>query len=319
MRKLKINFGYFWPSFNNEDNFITRILSLKFKVEISEQPDFYFFTHDYTGKREYLKYRCHRIFLGWENERADWRICDYVLDSDFLPGNSRHKRFPIWAAWNPEKLTKLKNPEPYLVKKKFCCMLVSNPKAKERIEFFNELSKYKKVDSGGKYLNNIGRKVEDKMEFIKDYKFVISFENSSYPGYTTEKIIEPMYANCIPIYWGNPEVALDFNINSFVNVKSVDEYKNVIEKIVDLDQNQGKYLEMALQPWFNNNTVPEEMSEQSLDIFFDFIIDDSKTRKPVATDWRKDKMHKFLIFTNRIKASLKYRLAIRERGFRILL
>ena len=56
------------------------------------------------------------------------------------------------------------------------------------------------------------------MDFIKDYKFVISFENSSYPGYTTQKLIEPMLVNSSPIYWGNKSVGKDFNTKSFINV-----------------------------------------------------------------------------------------------------
>ena len=32
MQTLKINFGYFWPSFKNEDNYFTRILSQKYKI-----------------------------------------------------------------------------------------------------------------------------------------------------------------------------------------------------------------------------------------------------------------------------------------------
>ena len=218
MQTLKINFGYFWPSFNNEDNYFTRILSQKYKLEISENPDFYFFTHPYNGKRDYLKYKCHRIFLGWENQRADWRICDYVLDSDFVSDNPRHKRFPIWAAWNLQKLIELEKRQAFANKKKFCCMLISNAKATERIDFFHELSKYKKVDSAGRHLNNIGRSIDDKMDFIKDYKFVISFENSTYPGYTTEKLIEPMLVNSVPVYWGNPVVEKDFNTRSFINI-----------------------------------------------------------------------------------------------------
>ena len=35
------------------------------------------------------------------------------------------------------------------------------------IDFFHKLNEYKKVDSGGKYLNNIGKPVVDKMDFIK--------------------------------------------------------------------------------------------------------------------------------------------------------
>lgn len=69
---------------------------------------------------------------------------------------------------------------------------------------FEALKKYKKVNSGGRYLNNIGRAVVDKIQFESRHKFSICFENSSYPGYTTEKIIEAFAAKTIPIYWGNP-------------------------------------------------------------------------------------------------------------------
>jgi hypothetical protein len=116
------------------------------------------------------------------------------------------------------QLTAPKNIAAFKSKQKFCCMVVSNAHAKERIRFFEQLSKYKKVDSGGRFLNNIGRSIDEKMEFIKDYRFVISFENSSSPGYTTEKLIEPMLVNSVPIYWGDPEVGRYFNTKIFVNV-----------------------------------------------------------------------------------------------------
>ena len=169
METIKINFGYFWTSFSKVDNFITRVLSRKYQVEISDDPEFYFFTHSYNGKRDYLKYKCHRVFIGWENQRADWRICDYVLDSDFVTNNPRHKRYPLWATWYPEQLLSPKNSDLFQGKTKFCCMLVSNAKAKERIEFFHELSKYKKVDSAGRYLNNIGCSIDNKIDFNEFY------------------------------------------------------------------------------------------------------------------------------------------------------
>ena len=119
MQTIKVNFGDFWPGFSKEENYFTNILRTKYIIELSDDPDFYFFTHPYNGKRDYLKYKCHRIFLGWENERADWNICDYVLDSDFVEGNPRHKRYPIWAGWNMAELTKPKQASHYLLDKKF--------------------------------------------------------------------------------------------------------------------------------------------------------------------------------------------------------
>jgi len=315
LERIKINFGDFWPSFKKEDNFITRILSRQFDIVIADDPDFYFFTYPYNGKRDYLNFKCHRVFIGWENERADWRICDYVLDSDFVSGNPRHKRYPLWVTWGPNELLSPKKANLLTAKSKFCCMLVSNSKAKERIEFFHALSKYKKVDSAGRYLNNIGRNIDNKMDFIKEYKFVISFENSSNPGYTTEKLIEPMFAGSIPIYWGNLKVGQDFNSKSFVNVNDFSSWQQAIEKIIELDSDDEKYKAMLEEPWFINNQIPEEFSDDNLLRFFRFMVQDSKSKKPVATSWINDSTHRLVLYKNRIKGSLYHRLGI-EKGFR---
>ncbi|MDQ2719745.1 MAG: glycosyltransferase family 10 [Bacteroidota bacterium] len=305
MEILKINFGFFWNGFDNQNNFITEQLSKRYRVEISDDPDFYLFTQPYDGKRTYLKYKCHRIFFGWENVRADWHSCDYVLDSDFYANNPRHKRYPIWAAWGVEAFAFAKESNAFKEKKKFCCMLVSNPKAKERIEFFHKLSAYKKVDSAGRYLNNVGYLVDYKMQFIKDYKFVISFENSSYPGYTSEKLIEPMHVNSIPVYWGNPLVQIDFNTKSFINVSDFKSYDEAIEYIIELDKNEDKYLEMAAEPWLNGNRVADAFTEQSFLDFFDFIIKDSKTKKPVAQSLYHRYAHNANFSKNKILWRLK--------------
>jgi hypothetical protein len=296
MQTLKIKFDQLYPGFNPIDNFYTRTLSRRFKVEICDNPDFYFFTHSYFGTENYLNYNCHRIFYGGENARADWNICDYVIDSDFDENNPRHLRFPLWASWNPAQLTRPKKESDFLNKKKFCCMIVSNAKAKERIKFFHELSKYKKVDSGGRFLNNIGFPVANKMEFIRDYKFVMAFENSSYPGYTTEKIIEPMIVNSIPIYWGDPYISKDFNTKSFIHIEDITDYNSAIEQIIEIDNDDEKFLSVVREPWFKENEVPKKLAEDALIDFFEFIIEDSKSRKPVALSFVKRNIHKADLF-----------------------
>jgi hypothetical protein len=300
MQTIKVKFDTFYKGFNTTDNFFTRLLSAKYNVEISDDPDFYFFTHRVYGSKNYLKYKCHRIFWGAENIRADWNICDYVFDSDFYENNPRQKRMPLWAYWGLERINQRKAFDSINDKKKFCCMVVSNPKCQERNEFFQKLSQYKKVDSAGKFLNNIGFPVENKMEFIKDYKFVIAFENSSYPGYTTEKLIEPLLVNSIPVYWGNPEVGKDFNTNSFINIKNVSQFDAAINKIIELDTDDEKYLAMRNEPRFVNSIIPEEFSDKSILEFFDFIIADSKLKKPVATIKMKEFKHYIGLFKDRL-------------------
>jgi len=56
--------------------------------------------------------------------------------------------------------------------------------------------------------NNIGYQIPGgplgKIQFLKQYKFNIAFENASLPGYTTEKVRRGDAARCLPIYWAIP-------------------------------------------------------------------------------------------------------------------
>lgn len=194
-------------------------------------------------------------------------------------------------------------------------MVVSNANAKERIEFFKLLSKYKQVDSGGRFLNNVGGPVADKRRFIQDYKFVLSFENSTHPGYTTEKLIEPMLVNSIPLYWGNEQVGRDFNTNSFVHVNQFFSFDEAIERIIELDNDEEQYMKMAMQPWFHENRIPQEMTQENLEAFFDFVLADMRTKPPVASSFIKTNMHKLQLAKQKVEDKVYGKLGI-KRGFR---
>jgi hypothetical protein len=95
----------------------------------------------------------------------------------------------------------------------------------------------------------VGGAVKDKLEFIRHHRFTIAFENASYTGYTTEKIVEPMRVGSIPIYWGNPMVHLDFNPASFVNWHAHGSDEATIERIIEIDRDEALYRQMLLEPW----------------------------------------------------------------------
>jgi hypothetical protein len=168
-------------------------------------------------------------------------------------------------------------------KTKFCCMVVSNPNSRKRLDFFETLSKVKQVDSGGSVLNNVGGRVADKAVFIKDYKFVISFENSSYEGYTTEKIMEPIHEDCIPIYWGNPLVGKDFNSERFLDYTSFQSEEELIARMLEIDQNEELAIDMLVQPTFSvDRPSHQKEKEQVLDLLSSVI---ENPRKPIAQQW----------------------------------
>ena len=249
---IKVNFADFGPRFQKEHNYFTRLLFDHYKLELTENPDFLFYS---VFGESYRKYDCIRIFYTGENRRPNFYECDYAFSFDHDDYGGRNYRLPVYVGHTSCDVTELTREKPDLdsivtSKTKFCNFLVSNSKAKERIEFFYKLSKYKKVDSGGRFLNNIGGPVKNKMEFIQDYKFTIAFENFSYPGYTTEKILDPMCCHSIPIYWGNPFVYKDFNTKSFINCHEYEDFDEVIERIIEVDSDNELYKRYLAEPYF---------------------------------------------------------------------
>jgi hypothetical protein len=158
----------------------------------------------------------------------------------------------------------------YKKKENFCIFSVTNGSSEPRNNFFKELSKYKKVDSCGEYLNNMGFNCPNGKEyfnFLNNYKFMICFENSSVENYFTEKLINAFYAGTIPIYWGCP------NISDYVNMKSIlylkpnytdKDVKNLIEKIKLLDENDELYMKMYNEIFFKNGILPDKANFDKL-------------------------------------------------------
>ena len=273
-KKLKINFTDFYPGFNKTNNYFFNILNDEYLVTIDEFPDYLIYS---CFGYDFLNYDCIKIFYSGENIFPDFNLCDYAIGFAHLNSADRYTRLPNFITFGTQAIYDcIKNREP-LPKSKFCNFIYSNSNADPiRDEFYNLLSKYKHIDSGGKHLNNIHIPstekgwANDKIPFMKDYKFSIAFENSSLPGYTTEKIIHAFMAGTIPIYWGNPKVSNDFNSNAFVNCHSFKNFREVVDKVIQIDQNDELYNEIVNQPIFLKE--PEFMQEDYLINFFRNII-----------------------------------------------
>lgn len=255
-RVIRIKFVDFWGDFDENNNFITEILSQYYELEFSDKPDYLFFS---TFGFSNLYYECVKIMFVGENVVPDFNICDYALGFDFLQFGDRYFRLPLYQTY--ESFSRLREKaeldEEQVLSRKFCCVVVSNSRyaSPHRERFYRMLSEYKQVDSGGRLWNNVGGPVADKLDFVSQYKFNIAFENSNVLGYTTEKIMEPMAVNTLPIYWGNPLIARDFNPSSFINVNDFSSLEEAVQYVVDIDQDDAKYLEIMRSPWVTNVEV----------------------------------------------------------------
>lgn len=251
----------------------------------------------------------------------DMSICDWAFGM-LYEDEVKHDRYMHiqWHGFNPASIVKKDIDVGSIMasKTRFCNFIYSNP-VPYREQFFKELSKYKPVDAPGKSMNNMPNIDADgthgdiwsrKREFLKHYKFTIAFENYSHPGYHTEKLLDPMTVNSLPIYLGNRDIVRHFNSNSFINaheyvleqnnvlVNVLDrtgrltpnelhlrrinslgakvqrrlkakarslkmslqfrDFKQLIEKIIEIDSDERLYTRYLSEPWFHNNTPPSD-------------------------------------------------------------
>lgn len=303
MKKDKIKI-FVLPPYDEVQGFVYAVLPELFDVEITDK-GYDLMIGSTRTPIDYLNCEGVKLFYTGENIVPDFNLYDYAIGFDYLDFGDRYLRLPLYCLY-PEfdglinQQFKLSDKE--RLNRKFCSMVVSNNHYASSIRkvFFEELSKYKRVDSAGKYLNNMGGDyLKDKQAFISQYKFNIAFENSSVPGYTTEKIMHAMAADTLPIYWGNPLVGRDFNSKSFVNLLDFKSVKECVDYIVYLDQNDKEYLEVLHEDKFNPEGSYKDYKER-IKAFLEYILSqkDASRLSPYGRQaiYRKELIDKTIFF-----------------------
>lgn len=276
MKTVKINFYGFYSGFDINDNFLLDALKKHVNYEISDEPEYIFYS---VFDNEYLLHSdAVRIFFTGENIAPNFQLCDYAIGFERLDFGDRYLRFPFYYGLKEYRndlllaQTKHLRKKDYIDSKRFCSFVYSNSDTDGmRKKLFDNLNAYQTVDSGGSYLNNISKKIEDKIAFESQHKFSIACENSSHIGYCTEKIIQSFAAGTVPIYFGDPTIAMDFNEKSFVNCHKFEDVSEVVHYIQYLNTNDNAYLEFLHQPIFKSDTIIEDM-EGKLDSFISNIF-----------------------------------------------
>lgn len=95
MKHIKIKFVDVWGGFGkgNQPNDFLNILKQKYDVEISDNPDYIF----YSGfGYDHLKYDCVRIFFTGECITPNFNECDYAIAFDRLQFSDRYLRVPLY-------------------------------------------------------------------------------------------------------------------------------------------------------------------------------------------------------------------------------
>jgi len=230
-----------------------------------------------------------KIALYTENIIPDLYQSDYGIGHAHISYLDRYFILPFCflRRLNETKhlnLVQIRNEAINKPRKKFCAATISNsyPECDGysfRLKFIEELNKYKTVDMGGQYGNNIGGPVNDKIGFFKEYKFSIAMENTEGDGYATEKIVDSFVSGTIPIYYGSFVIDEYINPKSYILIRGLEDMKEKIEYIKKIDNDDKLYKSILQEKVLIDDNMIEKMMKEQHDFWIHIFNQDLKKVK----------------------------------------
>lgn len=240
-------------------------------LEISYKPDIEVFGP--IGKRYFLEKSKAKIKIFYtgecvSNKAIDKNWSDYsdncINDVDLSIGFDRldenryqnYIRFPLWIFYNFHELLDNKNYTKDNIKKvidninnakskkiKFASLVASHDATNIRTQMYNQISKIDYINCPSKLFHNDDTLKlnfnDNKVEYLKDFKFNMCPENTISDGYVTEKLFDSFKAGCIPIYNGDENIESDLvNKNALLFFRKDEDNTELIKEIEKLHKDE---------------------------------------------------------------------------------
>jgi len=280
-KTIKICFLEFYKGYNpnslikyfDKEKFI-------FKFDINN-PDYLIYNTFFSKNPYDKKYKnAIKIALSTENKIPDFNEADYAIG--FIHLNYLDRYFKYFQNISLKLIINIINSRKYTLKAKkrklFCAAVISNNKSGDlfRLKFIEELNKYKKIDMGGNFKNNVGGCVKNKIKFLKSYKFSIAMENSDSDGYFSEKIFDSYLSGTIPIYYGDYMLDEYFNPKSYILIRGEKDMQHKIDYIKRIDNDENLYKSFLKEKVINTINILKIYNEQKS--FWNHIFEQNKLK-----------------------------------------
>ena len=170
-----------------------------------------------------------------------------------------------------------------VAKTEFCAFLYFKDYP-HRVNIFKNIQAFKHVHALGKSCNNtqinVTRNIYSNEETFYDiavqlysrFKFVLAVENCWKDGYFTEKIILPMFAHSIPLYWGHPSVFEYINKKRVIYLPDYPTLHYLFQLLKRLLANESEYENILKEPWFVEKGKPEVVENEFIQKTQDFLL-----------------------------------------------
>jgi len=97
--------------------------------------------------------------------------------------------------------------------------------------------------------------VSRKRDVMSQYKFCICYENASYPGWLTEKMLDAMFAGSVPIYQGDPEVAQMVPTAAFIDKRNFPDYDTLYAYLKGMSPSEYEGYRRAMHQFVHGGQI----------------------------------------------------------------
>ena len=152
-------------------------------------------------------------------------------------------------------------------KTKFAALINKWDPSNIRMPIYNSVSKIDHISCPGKFLHNddsLKNEYNDnKLEYLKQFKFNICPENCVEDGYITEKMLHSFMAGCIPIWNGDKNIEGEIiNKNAVLYWDNNADNTEIIKEIETLHKNDDLYDKFIKQKRFNTDAATDYIYNQ---------------------------------------------------------
>ncbi|HEY3861898.1 MAG TPA: glycosyltransferase family 10 [Verrucomicrobiae bacterium] len=107
-----------------------------------------------------------------------------------------------------------------------------------------------------------------KRDIMRQYKFSICYENASYPGWLTEKMLDAMFAGSVPIYQGDPEVEKLVPPAAFIDKRKFHDYDSLYAYLKGMPPAEYESYRQAIHQFVHG----EQIKPLSAEAFAEMIL-----------------------------------------------
>lgn len=120
-----------------------------------------------------------------------------------------------------------------------------------RLEFYG-----KKTKSTCNHFKCYRGPVKDKIAVLKNYRYCLCYENNyGYSQYVTEKIYDCLFARCVPIYLGAPDIVHFVPADCFIDMRKFHNFEELYQFIEQMDEKSWNHYIEKMERFLDSDAL----------------------------------------------------------------